>query len=390
MHILVLPSWFEDVRNPTSGSFFKDQARALKNLDHQVGIIHPTVISLKTPQYFRLKKHKLDEETGLPIISLCYFSLPKCRSLNIRRRIYQYEKLFLLYTAQYGKPEILHAHSCALGPFGSAGLAARHISKKYNIPYVITEHGSAFHTDYYQPADIPFIQTAFADATSIIAVSDSLVSDLKEFGVKKPIHVIGNIVDTKAFQTASQVYPPVPRQYTFITIAYLRAIKQIDILIKAFAHAFTQNSNLRLIILGDGEQRPQLEDLVDSFQLSEHVRFTGELPRDLVAKHLANSDCYVLTSTYETFAVAAHEALAAGKAVIATPCGGPETTLRQLSEVVLLDSSIEALSAAMLQQSHIEDNDERRVTRHHYIDTNFNSNAIGKKIEKVLLKALAK
>jgi len=390
MHILVMPSWFEDVRNPTSGSFFKDQARALKNLGHQVGIIHPTVISVKAPQYFRLKTHTLDEQTGLPMLSLCYFSLPKCRSWNIKRRIYQYEKLFLLYTAQYGKPEILHAHSCALGPFGSAGLAARHISHKYNIPYVITEHGSAFHTHYYQPTDIPLIQTAFADATSIIAVSDSLVSDLKEFGVKKPIHVIGNIVDTQVFQTARKAYPSAPDQYTFIAIAYLRALKQIDILIKAFAQASTQNSNLRLIIVGNGEQRVQLENLVDYFHLSEQVCFTGELARNQVAKQLANSDCYVLTSTYETFAVVAHEALAAGKAVIATPCGGPEVTLRQLSEVILPNNSIEALSAAMLRQSYIKDSDERRVTRHHYINDNFNSDAIGKKIEKVLLEALDK
>jgi len=41
MHVLVLPSWFEDAQHPTLGSFFKDQARALASRGNNVGIIYP-------------------------------------------------------------------------------------------------------------------------------------------------------------------------------------------------------------------------------------------------------------------------------------------------------------------------------------------------------------
>jgi glycosyltransferase involved in cell wall biosynthesis len=390
MHVLVLPSWFEDSRNPTSGSFFKDQAKALKSLGHQVGIIHPIAISLKAPQHFRFSQHTSDPQESLPILSHCYFTLPRCRALNIKRRIREYEKLYLNYQKIYGKPHVLHAHSCALGPFGSAGIAAQHLSQKYNLPYVITEHASAFHSGLYRQDDIPSILAAFDGAQGIITVSDSLSHDLRALGVTKPIQIISNVVDTQVFKQAAKHLASDSNHYRFISIAYLRPIKRLDRLIQAFAMASAHDDRIRLTLVGDGEQRTELERLVRKYGLNEKIRFSGELSRDELALELAQSDCYVLTSHYETFSVAVHEALAAGKAVISTPCGGPVPTLQFLSEVVLNDFDDKTLAAAMLEQAKKTEDESTKLVRQQYISENFNRVVIAKKIENVLEAALVK
>lgn len=389
MHILVLPSWFEDLRHPTLGSFFKDQTRALAERGHQTGIIHPIAVSVRAPGYFRLPRSYEDEKTGFPILTCSYFTLPKLRQYNLQRRLRQYEKLFTRYIKQYGKPDVLHAHSAGLGPYGSAGIAARRISKKFNIPYVLTEHCSAFHTGYYQPEEVPILQDAFEHAASLLVVSESLKQDLQAFGVTRSIEILGNIIDTHVF-TASDGNKELAanRPYQFIAIAYFRPIKRLDWLIEAFARVHKDNPHTCLVLVGDGEQKASLQQLCGETGVTEAVTFTGELARQQVAATLSESDCYVLTSEYETFGVVAHEALAAGINVISSACGGPQATLRTLQQRVLEDDTTKALADAMLKQSRIAETDDQRQMRQTYIEQHFSAARVGEQLEKILQQAL--
>jgi glycosyltransferase involved in cell wall biosynthesis len=387
MHVLVMPSWFEDSRHPTLGSFFKDQAIALHERGHKVGIIYPNAFTLKSPQYFELAKIYYIGKGDLPVYTQSYFTIPMFRQLNIRRRIAHYLRLFERYIKEHGQPDVLHAHSCALGPSGSAGLAARHIAKKYHIPYVITEHGSAFHTGYYQQVDIGPIKDAFEHARHVLVVSNSLLQDLRDFGVKRELKVLGNIVDVDTFKPLSFT-PANSDVYIFIAIAYLRPIKQIDILIKAFAKVHQENPVTTLQIVGDGEQKYELEALSRQLNIADSVEFYGELPRAQVASFLGNADCLVLTSQYETFAVVVHEALAAGKPVISFSCGGPEPTLLALGETVLSNQDEDELAIAMLEKSKTTETLEQSQQRSNYIVSNFSSEAIGKQLERYLIDAI--
>ena len=68
-----------------------------------------------------------------------------------------------------------------------------------------------------------------------------------------------------------------------------------------------------------------LEALVQEKALTEQVTFLGSLTREQVRQEVSEADAFVLSSEYETFGVVVIEALALGKPVIATRCGGPES-----------------------------------------------------------------
>mgnify|MGYP000162104107 CR=1 FL=1 len=385
MHILVLPSWFESDHHPTLGSFFKDQAIALANLGNKVGIIHPTAVSLKAPHLWRSKENH--SEQGVNIFIRSYFNYPKLRPLNIQRRIYNFERLFKAYIKKHGMPDILHAHSCALGPFGSAGLAANYLSEKYKIPFVITEHASAFHTGYYQQSDIPLIKRAFEQANTVISVSKALATDLHNFGITRSVEIIGNIIDVNSFTPKNKNEILTSENYTFIVIAYLRPIKNIDLIINAFAVAHKVNKDIRLKIIGNGEQKKALERLTNQLAITTAVSFLGELPRQQVVKQMQQSNCYILASEYETFSVVVHEALAAGLAVVSSRCGGPEESIIATSETLLPETTIESISQAMLEKSRSAKINVLETSR--YITENFANDAIGQKLQTILKRSLS-
>ncbi|WP_340676897.1 glycosyltransferase [Paraglaciecola sp.] len=387
MHVLVLPSWFEEIKNPTSGSFFKDQATALAIRGHQVGIIFPSAISLRSFWHWRPVKIHLDAVNKLTIYTSSYYTIPKRRQRNIDARLRAYEGLFLDYIKRFGTPDILHAHSCALGPFGSAGQAANIIAKKYRIPYIITEHASAFHDGYYRASDIPHMQSAFQEAEAVLAVSQALRHDLVNFGIKKEIQVLGNVICTSTFKKASEQFPP-SDHFTFVTIAYLRPIKRIDLILHAFSIAIAANRLLHLKIIGSGRQLKQLQQLTTRLGLQNAVEFLGELPRADVAKQIDHSNCYILSSTYETFSVACHEALAAGKPVISTPCGGPEATLKTLNEKLLDNASADSLATAMIEMANQEQVPSKITYRQDFVACHFSAEVIGKVLEKTLSKSI--
>lgn len=385
MHVLVLPSWYENKSQSTLGSFFKDQATALQSLGHKIGIIYPHALSLKQPWLWQ--PAKTIAENKINVFSKTYFLLPKMRQYNLNKRIQQYEDLFSSYIKVHGNPDVLHAHSCAFGPNGEAGVAAFHLSKKYKIPYVITEHASAFHTGNYHPNDTSRILNAFHNASEIIAVSESLASDLKVFGVKKDINIIGNIIDTDVFYPVKESNQQT--NYVFIFIGYLRKIKNIDLILKSFALSHKVSPQIRLKIVGNGVKYNYLHKLAKSLNIANSVEFLGELSKHQVAKELNESHCLVLASQYETFSVAVHEALATGISVISTNCGGPVQTVQQLQEVTINNTSEDSLSNAMLKQLKVQQNKTDKDRKHAFIHGNFSKTVIGGKLTQSLTNAIA-
>lgn len=350
MHVLTLPSWFASPRHPTLGSFFKDQVTGMARLGVQSGVIYPRPVPLKHVSDFRKAMDVLEPDTGFPILTECYVTVPLAREYNTRKRLRYFEKLYERYTKRFGKPDVLHAHSCALGPGGSAGLAAQQLSLKHHIPYVITEHASAFETTVHTSAERNRILAAFDGANALIAVSDTLKLSLCEFGVRRPVHVIGNVIDTEVF-TPRTSEPAEDEPYRFITIAYLRAIKRLDLVIQAFARTCEVVPDTELIIVGGGTERASLNGLCVSLGIQDRVVFTGELPKHKVAQRLQNSDCYLLSSEHETFSVATHEALACGLEVIASNCGGPVPVLRHYNQTVLDTFTTESLATEMVSKA---------------------------------------
>jgi glycosyltransferase involved in cell wall biosynthesis len=160
-----------------------------------------------------------------------------------------------------------------------------------------------------------------------VAISDAVRARLIEGGVPPAmIRVITSAVDPEA------LYPQLGRAATraqaglaseaslLLVVAALFQRKGVDVLLDALARLADDGLRPALWIAGQGPARPALEKQARELGLDHQVRFLGE--RGDIADLLAACDVFILPSRSEGLGVAALEAMAAGRAIVATRVGG--------------------------------------------------------------------
>lgn len=103
---------------------------------------------------------------------------------------------------------------------------------------------------------------------------------------------------------------------TIVTVGRLVPIKNHETILRAFRLVQERIPDSELVLVGDGEQRDQLEALAETLGIVDSVRFTGNISRDHVYELLAEADLFALASESEGFCVAAIEAMAHGVPVV--------------------------------------------------------------------------
>ena len=122
--------------------------------------------------------------------------------------------------------------------------------------------------------------------------------------------------------------------------------KCIDILLEAFSRVLAHHPNARLLIVGDGEIRSQLEALATRLNIAHAVIWTGF--RTDIPRLLAAMDIYVQSSNDEGLSLSLLEAMAAGKAAVATNVGGTsEAVIDGVTGVLVSTGSPEAIATAI-------------------------------------------
>jgi glycosyltransferase involved in cell wall biosynthesis len=139
-----------------------------------------------------------------------------------------------------------------------------------------------------------------------------------------PLVWIPNMVDTSIFTAIQYRTKEKNEPFQFLNVGLLTENKGQADLIRAFASQFAGNADVELRIGGDGPIRSKLERLTADLGVNDNVVFLGMLSRDEVHRAMQACDAFVLSSHYETFGIVLIEALACGKPVVATRCGGPE------------------------------------------------------------------
>jgi len=153
----------------------------------------------------------------------------------------------------------------------------------------------------------------------------------KDYSIDNSI-AIPNMSDLEKFQDLSKERIPkvheelFDKDFIFITIGSLTEQKAQWYLLRSFKSVFRYNSNIKLIILGDGPLKGELINLAKKLNIDERVFFLGELKN--VFPYLRKSDCFVFTSLYEGFPNVLTEALSQNLPVISTDCvSGPREIL---------------------------------------------------------------
>jgi glycosyltransferase involved in cell wall biosynthesis len=131
---------------------------------------------------------------------------------------------------------------------------------------------------------------------------------------------------------------------TLITVARLVPWKGVDGLLELLA----ANADWRLIVVGDGPERSNLEALAARRKVTDRALFTGGIPRAQVASYLKAADIFVLNSSYEGLPHIVLEAFAAGVPVAAASAGGtPEVIADGVSGLLVPPGRAELLGAAV-------------------------------------------
>ncbi|HEX7062219.1 MAG TPA: glycosyltransferase [Woeseiaceae bacterium] len=109
--------------------------------------------------------------------------------------------------------------------------------------------------------------------------------------------------------------------FVLVTVGRLDRQKNPLLLLEAFRLLHEDIPELRLLFIGDGVLRPELEERIRSAGLQSHVKLIGVQPPPAIAEHLQASDLFVLSSAYEGMPIVVLEALATGLPVAATDVG---------------------------------------------------------------------
>lgn len=321
LHVLLLPSWYPSHKKDLNGSFFREQAHAIKDSGARVGVLAITMHNIRHV-FNSAVSTKLSIEDDQQVWTYrrgFYNWIPRVPRISAWFFVQYGLRCFRQYIDVHGKPDVVHVHSIRY-----AGMLAKAIKEQYNIPFCITEHTSAFSRQLFSESDVQQMQPIVEDADCNIAVSKSFKKLLTHTFPDSDWEFIPNILPQQFHnQTPTKKKPP----FVFANVSILDANKGIDILIQAFAMTFKYSSDVALQIVGDGPHKVQLQALANTLGVADKVHFLGAKPRDAILDFLHSVDSYVLSSHYETFGISLIEALAVGLPSVATRCGGPESII---------------------------------------------------------------
>ena len=205
-----------------------------------------------------------------------------------------------------------------------------------SAPLIVTVHNYLSHeaanAKQLKRRLVPYLLRYFyLAASAVVGVSTGVVSDLLSFGVppQRVTAIYNPIVSDTLFAKAQErpQHPWFEVSDTPIILGVGRLTRQKDFstLIYAF-HQVHQSCPARLLILGEGEDRADLESLVRRLGLSTVVSMPGFMPNPY--SFMANADLLVMSSAWEGFGNVIVESLALGTPVVSTDCeSGPAEIL---------------------------------------------------------------
>lgn len=344
MHILILPSWYPANAVDIRGCFFREQALALSKKGLQVGVVYPELRSIRDINIDLIKKNRITKENDKGVITYRYHGvswLHRWQKFTANRFIRIGELLVDKYIDENGMPDLIHVHSMIY-----AGVLAKRISKKYGIPYIVTEHSTAFARKLYSNYQQGLIEDVSKAASVKFAVSTSFKNLLEKEIKFSQWSVCPNIVQQDFFLAPSYIKQN-EQAFKFINVGALETKKNQIILIHAVKNLIIKGINVELKIIGSGSQYAYLKETIQQLGLEGSVKLLGQKSRAEIINLISASDAFVLSSTFETFGVVVIEAFSLGKPVVTTSCGGPESLVDESNGLVVANNNLEDLTTKM-------------------------------------------
>lgn len=296
-------------------------------------------------------KDKL-ELAGIPVISIKNLE----RDVNPLKDTLALKRLFEIIKKE--KPDILHINSSKIGGLGSfAGRIAK-------VPFILfTAHGWAWNEDrpIWQNKTIKELQwLTILLSHKTIAVSEALVKQVSKFPLisKKIVKIYTGIVEPlflprdESRKFFIEKNSRLTNSSTWIgTVAELHKNKGYIHTLKALKtlkiQGFLEKSKIQYIIIGEGEERKRLENLVIEYEIQDYVFFVGKIEN--AAKYLKALDLFILTSNTEALGYVLVEAGMARVPIIASLVGGIPEVIEDMKSGILVHNKNQKEVAIAIQ-----------------------------------------
>lgn len=416
---MILTSWYPNENNKVKGIFVREQALALKKANAPVAVFYPFDEAVPAGQLV------YQVEDGIPTYRH-NSNAWKNRYLS-RLAGYLSSLRNLRRVTQDFKPDLIHVHVSY-----PAGILAYLFTLKYKIPYLITEHMSYLqnYVDKWQHRML--LRPALTKAAAVLPVSAFLGQQIKGFGWRVNIKPVPNVVDTARFSIHSSQALPIPasdpesrtsdlgprtseirrrtsdggHRVSILFVGHMDAtqVKGLQFLLPALAEVVHRklalsycrqsvpldsgkpnpadsqpSGDLHLHLIGEGPLRQQYEQMVTELGITDYCTFYGRVDPAKMPEFYRKTDFLVLPSLKETFGCVLIEAMASGKPVLATDCGGPTGIVNKNTGILVEPGSIPSLVAGLEKMLASLDQYDPQQIRQYALD-NYSPEAVAGKL----------
>ncbi|MTI83143.1 MAG: glycosyltransferase family 4 protein [Firmicutes bacterium] len=227
-------------------------------------------------------------------------------------------------------PDIIHVHH----PFG-LGWMGKKIARRLGIPVVYTCHTFYEFYNHYVPINaslanliIRKVYKNFCNQCDTVIAPTAITRDyLRHLGVITPVSVIPTGIKTEKFIFGEKGwlrkrYGIAPEEKILLCVGRLGKEKNMSFIIECFAAVNKEFPETKLVMVGKGPQKDELECLAQDLGVREKVIFTGLLSKEEVIKCYRDSHLFVFASVSETQGLVVSEAKSAGLPIIAVKANG--------------------------------------------------------------------
>lgn len=369
LKVLFITSWYPTPEWPVGGVFIREHARAVSLYDN-VATLH---LAGYDSSLHRLYEIQPVHEEDLPTWRVRYRRLlPKTSYL-----VYLWSTVaaYLHIRRQGFSPHIIHAH------ISNSAFPAVFIGKCLGKPVVVTEHfsdieGRIFSTGLWDELS----KFALKKANLVIVDSEDVKRRFRYYGVDAH-SIVTPTVDISRFSSTNRTFSKTSKKdkiekKRILFVGSLEPRKGIGYLLEAIKIISSQRHDFLLDIIGSGPMKNSYEETVKTMGLADVVSFYGYQSDSELVRFMELCDFFVLPSVQENFGVVLIEAMACGKPVIATRCGGPEDFVTDEVGILIPPKDVEALAKALMQMlDHFEAFNSSAIAR--YAQERFSHKTVG-------------
>ena len=343
-HVLVLPKWYPHDKDPQLGDFVRKQVQAVAS-HVRTSVVFPVPVpagAVAEPSptirsgVWELLVHYPASTSPL---------LPWRKLVNLVRYWRAMQDGIRRCVAVHGLPDLVHVHVLV-----RPAVLAWWVFGRRGVPFIVTEHSSGFLDGgwHARPWWVRALsRSVMRRAALVTAVSEHLAAAIVRAGLCKECTVVPNVVPG----TDRPLGPAGPAGGFMVVADLVDRTKNVGGVLRALALTREKGHPFTLTVVGGGPDRAALEEQGRLAGMNGAVQWLGRLPNDQVLDRLAAAGSLIVNSRVETFSVVTGEALALGRPVIATRCGGPEAFITEANGWLVPVDDDAALAGAMVRMA---------------------------------------